>query len=123
MAIFTYLYPIEVASTLPYILAVCVCYVLGTCSYSALMPTSQRNMNFESNAENNLPLYIGERTNSLLVKNNRIGSGITERVSQLEKKAKWILVAKVPADNGPVKDNPPDRSRRFDSNRYNYLVI
>ena len=80
-------------------------------------------MNFESNAENNLPLYIGERTNSLLVKNNRIGSGITERVSQLEKKAKWILVAKVPADNGPVKDNPPDRSRRFDSNRYNYLVI
>ena len=124
VAIFTYLYPIEVASTLPYVLAMYVCYVLGMCSYSAFM-TSKHDMNFESSTENNLPLYIGERTSSVVVKNNRIRSGVTERVSQLEKKAKWILAAKIPAENVPaVKDtDPPDRPRRFDSNRYNYLVI
>ena len=125
VAVFSYLYPIEVASLLPYILAVCVCYVLGTCGYSALQ-ADQCNVdsNLESNVENSLPLYIGERTSSLLVKNNRIGSGITARVSQLEKMERWILAARVPIDNGPVKDGDPSgRSRRFDGNRYNYLVI
>ena len=131
VAICSYLHPIclvEVASTLPYVLAVCVfyevCYALVMCSYSASI-ASQRDVNFESSAKNNFPLYIGERTSSLLVKNNQIGSGITKRVSHLQKNAKWILVAKVPAGNGPIKDNPPEtgRSRRFDGNRYNYLVI
>ena len=131
VAVFSYLYPIEVASLLPCMLAVCVCYVVGTYGYWALQ-TDRCNVDSNlaaaaSNIENNLPLYIGERTSSLLVKNNRIGSGITARVSQLEKMDNWILAAKIPieVDNSPVKDhdNPPGRSRRFNRNRYNYLVI
>lgn len=125
VAVFSYLYPIEVASLLPYTLALCVCCVLGTCGYSALRADQRKvDSNLES-SENCLPLYIGERTSCLLVKNNRIGSGITARVSQLEKMDKWILAAKVPIDNGPaVKDNDPSgRSRRFNTRRYNYLVM
>ena len=126
VAAFSYLYPIEVASLLPYTSALCVCYVLGTCGYWALQADQCKvDSNLESNVENCLPLYIGERTSDLLVKNNRIGSGITARVSQLEKMDKWILAAKVPIDNGPVKDHnePSDRSRRFNTSRYNCLVM
>ena len=77
----------------------------------------------DSNVESNFPLYVGERISSLLVKSNRIRSGITARVPQLEKKdAEWIVAIKIPVDNGPIKDKPSGTSRRFDNNRYNYLV-
>ena len=130
MAVFTYLYPVEVASQLPYIVAVMVCFVLvGLCgSYSSASHTVQYDNVDSDNVEMTYPLYIGERTSSLLVKNNRIGHEITARVSELEKKAEWIVAVKIPAENGPSKDcdsqdNLSGRSRRFDSNRYNYLVM
>ena len=124
-AVVTYLYPIGVASLLPYILTVCVCCVLWTCGCSALR-TDQCTS--KSNAEVNSPLYVGERTSNLVVKNNlennKIGSGSTAH-SQLSSD-EWIVAAKIPiepADDGPIKDKPSGKSRRFDSNRYNYLVI
>ena len=123
-AVFSYLYPIVVVSILPYLLTVSVCCVLGMCAYSA-SGTDQSNVADSNVGLINSPLYVGERTSTLLVKNNRIGTEITARVSQLEKKDEWIVAVKIPADNGPVKpDNPASgRPRRFSDNRYNYLVI
>jgi len=68
---------------------------------------------------------VGKRTSSLLVKSNRIGSGIAARVSQLEMVDEWIVATKVPIDDGPIKDKPSSRrrSRGYDGNRYNYLVM
>ena len=71
VAAFTYLYPIEVASLLPYILTVCVCCVLWTCGCLALR-TDQciHDQSAESTTEINSPLYVGKRTSNLMVKNN-----------------------------------------------------
>ena len=125
VAVFTYLYPIEVASLLPYILTVLVCFLLVG-FFTGSSDTADQ-LNVDSNVEMNYPLYIGERTSSLLVKNAKAGPKVIACVSELEKKAEWILAVKIP-ENGPSKDdNPQDnasgRSRRFDSNRYNYLVM
>ena len=125
VAVFTYLYPIEVASMLPYILSVLVCFLLmGFCAGCS----DKVQLNVDSNVGMNYPLYIGERTSSLLVKNARAGPKVIACVSDLEKKAEWILAARIPEENGLSKDNDPQdnasgRSRRFDSNRYNYLVM
>ena len=131
---FSYLYPIVVVSILPYILTVSVCCVLGMCAYSA---SGTDHAMYRAVADLNVGLinsplysYVGERTSTLLVKNNRRGgTEITARVSQLEKKDEWIVAVKIPADNGRVKpDNPrgdpaSGRPRCFSDNRYNYLVI
>ena len=106
---------------LPYILSVLVCFLLAGSS-------DKDQLNVDSNVGMNYPLYIGERTSSLLVKNARAGPKVVACVSELDKKAEWILAARIPEENGLSKDNDPQdnasgRSRRFDSNRYNYLVM
>ena len=133
VAAFTYLYPIEVASLLPYILTVCVCCVLWTCGCSALR-TDQciHDESAESNTEINSPLYVGKRTINLMVKNNfknnRMGCeniSNSEAHPQLKTESdEWIVAVKIPIrPDGPIKDKPSGNSRRFDRNRYNYLVI
>lgn len=121
LAVVTYLYPIEVASLLPYILTMCAFYVLWTCGCSALKTDLCTS---KSNTEINSPLYVGERTSDLVknnLKNNITGCGSTP---QLKNSDKWIVAAKIPVESdGPIKDKPSGKSRRFDNNRCNYLVM
>ena len=60
--------PVETALVLPHILAVCVCYLLWNYCYTALQNDQLQSSIVDSNVESNCPLYIGERTTSMLVK-------------------------------------------------------